>query len=63
MTDAIASTPLIVVERKTRARIWILGMILFLSTVAYADRSILSISGSSIKDAFQLSTVQLGYIL
>src|SRR6516165_12311872 len=63
MTDAVASAPHVVAERKTRVRIWILGIILFLSTVAYADRSILSISGSSIKDAFGLSTVQLGYIL
>jgi len=38
-------------------------LILFLSTVAYADRSILSISGSGIKQQFGLSAVQLGYIL
>jgi MFS transporter, ACS family, glucarate transporter len=63
MTDAVASAPHVVAERKTAVRIWILGIILFLSTVAYADRSILSISGSGIKDAFGLSTVQLGYIL
>ena len=63
MTDAVASAPHVIAERKTRVRIWILGIILILSTVAYADRSILSISGSSIKDAFGLSTVQLGYIL
>src|SRR5262249_38675325 len=63
MTDAVAYAPHAVADRKTRVRIWMLGMILFLSTVAYADRSILSISGSGIKDSFQLSTVQLGYIL
>jgi ACS family glucarate transporter-like MFS transporter len=63
MAEAIASAPYVVTERKTRVRLWILGIILFLSTVAYADRSILSISGSGIKDAFGLSTVQLGYIL
>lgn len=48
---------------RTHVRVWICAIILFLSTVAYADRSILSISGSVIKDAFGLSTVQLGYIL
>jgi MFS transporter, ACS family, glucarate transporter len=63
MAEAIASAPYVVAERKTRVRLGILGIILFLSTVAYADRSILSISGSGIKDAFGLSTVQLGYIL
>jgi ACS family glucarate transporter-like MFS transporter len=41
----------------------ILGLILLLSTVAYADRSILSIAGSGIKQEFGLSTVQLGYVL
>ncbi len=52
-----------ITEKKTHIRIWILMMILLLSTVAYADRSILSIAGSAIKDEFKLSTVQLGYIL
>lgn len=50
-------------EKSSRVRIWILMMILLLSTVAYADRSILSIAGSAIKDEFELSTVQLGFIL
>lgn len=49
--------------KRTKVRIWILMLILFLSTVAYADRSILSISGSGIKQQFGLSAVQLGYIL
>ena len=44
-------------QRKNRSqnshvRIWILCLILFLSVVAYADRSILSISGSAIKQEF-----------
>lgn len=50
-------------EKNTHIRVWILMMILLLSTVAYADRSILSIAGSAIKDEFHLTTVQLGYIL
>jgi MFS transporter, ACS family, glucarate transporter len=63
MSDVAVSAPHVVAEKRTRVRIWILGLILFLSTVAYADRSILSIAGSGIKDEFGLSTVQLGYIL
>jgi len=50
-------------EKKSYVRIGILFMILFLSVVAYADRSILSISGSAIKDEFGLSSIQLGFIL
>ncbi|WP_369789434.1 MFS transporter [Rouxiella sp. WC2420] len=50
-------------EKKSYVRIGILMMILFLSVVAYADRSILSISGSAIKDEFGLSSIQLGFIL
>jgi ACS family glucarate transporter-like MFS transporter len=48
---------------KTHIRVWICALILLLSTVAYADRSILSISGSGIKDEFGLTTVQLGFVL
>jgi ACS family glucarate transporter-like MFS transporter len=48
---------------RTHVRVWICALILFLSTVAYADRSILSISGSGIKDEFGLTTVQLGFVL
>ena len=40
--------------RTSHVRIWILMLILFLSVVAYADRSILSISGSAIKEEFGL---------
>ncbi|MDF9908412.1 UNVERIFIED_ORG: hypothetical protein OKW14_000338 [Pantoea brenneri] len=41
-------------HRTSHVRIWILCLILFLSVVAYADRSILSISGSAIKEEFGL---------
>src|ERR1700744_1556480 len=44
-------------------RVWIGALILLLGTVAYADPSILSISGSGIKDEFGLTTVQLGFVL
>lgn len=50
-------------QRTTHVRIGILCLILFLSVVAYADRSILSISGSAIKEEFGLSAIQLGLIL
>ena len=63
MTDMTAPRVVVATEKKTRVRIWILMLILFLSTVAYADRSILSISGSGIKQQFGLSTIHLGYIL
>jgi len=63
MSEAVAYNPAVVAEKRSRVRLWILAMILFLSTVAYADRSILSISGSGIKDEFGLSPVQLGFIL
>ena len=49
--------------RTTHVRVWILCLILFLSVVGYADRSILSISGSAIKDEFGLSAIQLGLVL
>lgn len=48
---------------RSRTRLWILSLILFLATVAYADRSILSISASGIKSEFNLSPLQLGYVL
>lgn len=63
MTDMAATPTTVVAAKTTRVRIWILMLILFLSTVAYADRSILSISGSGIKQEFGLDAVQLGYIL
>jgi len=63
MSEAVAYSPAMAGEKRSRVRIWILALILFLSTVAYADRSILSISGSGIKDEFGLSPVQLGFIL
>ncbi|PYG48002.1 MFS transporter [Pantoea sp. AG1095] len=49
--------------QNSHVRVGILCLILFLSVVAYADRSILSISGSAIKDEFGLSAIQLGLIL
>ncbi|WP_446924798.1 MFS transporter [Klebsiella pneumoniae] len=50
-------------QPRVKTRFWILMLILFLSVVAYADRSILSIAGSAIQGEFGLSSVQLGYIM
>jgi ACS family glucarate transporter-like MFS transporter len=63
MVGTVASGTGVVAERRIGVRIWMLGLILFLSIVAYADRSILSIAGSGIKQEFGLTTVKLGYIL
>ncbi|WP_102225895.1 MFS transporter [Acidimangrovimonas sediminis] len=47
----------------SRARHYVLALILLVATVAYADRSILSIAAPGIKKEFGLSAVQLGYVL
>ncbi|MBV4367391.1 MFS transporter [Erwinia sp. BNK-24-b] len=52
-----------IAKNGSHVRVWILMLILFLSVIAYADRSILSIAGGAIKDEFGLSPVQLGFIL
>lgn len=62
-TSSAAPSVLSQYAKGSRIRIWILLMILLLSTVAYADRSILSIAGSAIQDEFHLTAVQLGFIL
>jgi len=49
--------------RRSRTRFTILAMILLLATIAYADRSILSIAAPGIVKEFGLGTVQLGYVL
>ena len=63
MSETIATAPAVMAARKSRVRHWLLALILFLSTVAYADRSILSMAGSGIRQEFGLSAVQLGFIL
>lgn len=47
----------------SHVRYWMLALIMLLSTIAYADRSVLSISGAGIRDEFGLTPIQLGYIL
>ncbi|WP_158781148.1 MFS transporter [Pantoea sp. BAV 3049] len=51
------------VKNSSHVRVWILMLILSLSVIAYADRSILSIAGGAIKDEFGLSPLQLGFVL
>lgn len=63
MSMETAPPPTVAAGKRTHVRVWVGALILFLSTVAYADRSILSISGSGIKDEFGLSTIQLGFVL
>lgn len=63
MSSDTGQPPVASPEKRTHVRVWICVLIVFLSTVAYADRSILSISGSGIKEEFGLTTVQLGFIL
>ena len=62
-TNNRAAKPLTTAGRMTHTRYTILAMILFLATVAYADRAILSIAGPGLVKQFGLSTVQLGYVL
>ena len=49
--------------KTTHVRYAMLGLILLLATVAYADRAIFSIAAPGIKQQFGLSAIQLGYIL
>ncbi|WP_347557161.1 MFS transporter [Robbsia sp. KACC 23696] len=58
-----ASPAATVTARTTHTRYGILATILFLATLAYADRAILSISGPGIAKEFGLNHVQLGYVL
>ncbi|KAF1046987.1 MFS transporter [Xylophilus sp.] len=51
------------VGTRSRIRFTVLAMILLLATIAYADRSILSIAAPGIVKEFGLSSVQLGYVL
>jgi ACS family glucarate transporter-like MFS transporter len=62
---AAATEPLVVPDPRplTRTRYTVLAMILLLATVAYADRSILSIAAPGIVKEFGLDHIQLGYVL
>ncbi|KKW67773.1 glucarate transporter [Lampropedia cohaerens] len=48
--------------RKTHVRYLILAMIFIVTTVNYADRATLSITGPAMRDEFGFSTIQLGYM-
>ncbi|MGI4946823.1 MAG: MFS transporter, partial [Janthinobacterium lividum] len=63
MSSQTTPVPQRVAAGSTHVRYVILGLILLLATVAYADRAILSISAPGIRQQFGLSPVQLGYVL
>ncbi len=47
---------------RSRARFLIVFMLFLVTTVNYADRATLSITGSSIQKAIGISPVEMGYI-
>ncbi len=48
--------------RRTNVRYWILALIFIVTTVNYADRATLSITGPAMRAEFGFSAVQMGYI-
>jgi len=48
--------------RRTNVRYWILLLIFIVTTVNYADRATLSITGPAMREEFGFSAVQMGYI-
>ncbi|MBD1552327.1 MFS transporter [Pseudomonas typographi] len=50
------------VARKTGYRFYIMFMLFFITTINYADRSTLSITGAAIKNDLRLDNVTLGYL-
>ena len=48
--------------RRTRVRYWVLLMIFIVTTVNYADRATLSITGPAMRKEFGFDTIQMGYI-
>ncbi|KAF1029740.1 MAG: putative glucarate transporter [Burkholderia plantarii] len=48
--------------KRTAVRYWILLMLFVVTTLNYADRATLSITGTSIRNEFGIDAVQMGYI-
>jgi ACS family glucarate transporter-like MFS transporter/ACS family D-galactonate transporter-like MFS transporter len=48
--------------RRTHVRFWVLAMIFIVTTVNYADRATLSITGPTMSKEFGFDTIQMGYI-
>lgn len=48
--------------RRTAVRYWILAMLFIVTTLNYADRATLSITGTPIRKAFGIDPVTMGYI-
>ncbi|WP_213957916.1 MFS transporter [Variovorax sp. dw_954] len=49
-------------SKPTRVRYWVLLMIFIVTTVNYADRATLSITGPAMRQEFGFDTIQMGYI-
>src|SRR6516164_9125861 len=50
------------VARRTRVRYLILSLIFIITTLNYADRATLSVTGSAIRAEFGLDAIHMGYI-
>ncbi|MCM3606246.1 MFS transporter [Cupriavidus pauculus] len=48
--------------RRTNVRYWILALIFIVTTINYADRATLSITGPAMREEFGFTAVQMGYI-
>ncbi|MBY4734149.1 MFS transporter [Cupriavidus pauculus] len=48
--------------RRTNVRYWILTLIFIVTTINYADRATLSITGPAMREEFGFTAVQMGYI-
>ncbi|MEK6349007.1 MAG: MFS transporter, partial [Burkholderia sp.] len=48
--------------KRTAVRYWILLMIFVVTTLNYADRATLSITGTAMRKEFGIDAVQMGYI-
>ncbi len=61
-SNAIPAQAAVSASRPTRVRYWVLLMIFIVTTVNYADRATLSITGPAMRTEFGFGAVQLGYI-
>jgi ACS family glucarate transporter-like MFS transporter len=48
--------------KPTHIRYWILFLLFVVSTISYADRTVLSIAGAAVEKSLQINAKQLGYI-
>lgn len=50
------------VEKRTKVRYTILSLIFLITTLNYADRATLSVTGSAMRGEFGLDAIHMGYI-